>query len=120
IPIIPEIHLTYAQTNTPKRRRVQVKKKYKPVALKTKPVASSVPEEFRIEHKIFGDPLADMPPLNPNPPLFQPRGHFTEERCQQFLKDHNTGFLTHAELNVLSDMMSKQNKAFAWDNTERG
>ncbi|KAG6859514.1 hypothetical protein C0993_003840, partial [Termitomyces sp. T159_Od127] len=80
----------------------------------------SVPKEFRIERKILGDPLADMPPLNPNPPLFQPRGRFTEERRQQFLKEHDTGFLTPAELDVLSDMMSKQNRAFAWDNTERG
>ncbi|KAG6883183.1 hypothetical protein C0993_007477 [Termitomyces sp. T159_Od127] len=107
VPPTSKIHPTYAHTNTPKRKGVQVKKKYKPVALKIKPVASSVPKEFRIERKILGNPLADMPPLDPNPPPFQPSGHFTEERRQQFLKDHNTGFLTPAELNVLCDMLSK-------------
>ncbi|KAG6882064.1 hypothetical protein C0993_012060, partial [Termitomyces sp. T159_Od127] len=61
-----------------------------------------------------------MPPLDPNLPLFQPTGRFTKERRQQFLKDYDTGFLTPAELNVLSDLISKQNKAFAWDDTERG
>ncbi|KAG6896843.1 hypothetical protein C0993_007982 [Termitomyces sp. T159_Od127] len=108
IPITPKIHPTYAQTNTSKRKGVQVKKKYKPIVLKTEPIASSVPEEFRIERKILGNPLANMPPLDPDPPPFQPRGRFTKERHQQFLKDHNTSFLTHAELDVLSDVQTKQ------------
>ena len=36
-------------------------------------------EEFRIERNIVGDPLADMPKLNPRPPEFVPTGHYTEE-----------------------------------------
>ncbi|KAG5335235.1 hypothetical protein C0989_001743 [Termitomyces sp. Mn162] len=37
-------------TNKPaKRKGVQVKKKYKPVAMKTKPVAGHVSKDFRIE-----------------------------------------------------------------------
>ncbi|KAG6885981.1 hypothetical protein C0993_006908 [Termitomyces sp. T159_Od127] len=120
VPPTSEIHSTYVHANTSKRKGVQVKKKYKPVALKTKPVASSVPEEFRIEQKILGDLLADMPLLDSNLPPFQPTGCFTKERRQQFLKDYDTSFLTHAKLNVLSDLMTKQNKAFAWDDTESG
>ncbi|KAG6894670.1 hypothetical protein C0992_005174 [Termitomyces sp. T32_za158] len=83
---------------TPKWKGVQVKKKYKPVALKTKPVTSSVSEDFRIEQKIIGGPLANMPPLTPNPPPFIPTGHFTDERRKQFLANHDNGFLTAAEL----------------------
>ncbi|KAG6876162.1 hypothetical protein C0993_005265 [Termitomyces sp. T159_Od127] len=109
-----------AHVNTLEREGVQVKKKYKPVALKTKPVTSSVSEEFRIEQKILGNLLANIPLLDPNPPPFQPTGCFIKERHQQFLKDHNTSFLTQAELNVLSNLMTKQNKVFTWDDTERG
>ncbi|KAG6874892.1 hypothetical protein C0992_006070 [Termitomyces sp. T32_za158] len=104
----------------PKWKGVQVKKKYKPVALKTKPVASSVSEDFRIEQKIIGDPLADMPPLIPNPPPFVPTGRFTDKRRKQFLADHDKGFLTATELDILTDLMAKQNKAFAWEDSERG
>ncbi|KAG6894606.1 hypothetical protein C0992_005416 [Termitomyces sp. T32_za158] len=53
-----------AYVTAPKWKGVQVKKKYKPVALKTKPVASSVSEDFRIKRKIIGNPLANMPPLS--------------------------------------------------------
>ncbi|KAG5331699.1 hypothetical protein C0989_007415, partial [Termitomyces sp. Mn162] len=62
----------YVTNNPPKWKGVQVKKKYKPVAMKTKPVASHVSKDFRIECQIIGDPLATMPPLNPNPPPFVP------------------------------------------------
>ncbi|KAG6875312.1 hypothetical protein C0992_004348 [Termitomyces sp. T32_za158] len=95
----------------PKQKGVQVKKKYKPVALRTKPVASSVFKDFRIEQKIIGDPLANMPPLTPNPPPFKKK---------QFIADHNKGFLTATELDVLTDLMAKQNKAFALEDSERG
>ncbi|KAG6874024.1 hypothetical protein C0992_008167 [Termitomyces sp. T32_za158] len=98
---------------TPKWKGVQVKKKYKPVALKTKPVASGISEDFRIKQKIIGNPLADMPLLTPNPPPFIPTGRFTNERRKQFLANHDKGFLTAAELDVLTDLMAKQNKAFA-------
>ncbi|KAG6879173.1 hypothetical protein C0992_004638 [Termitomyces sp. T32_za158] len=104
----------------PKQKGVQVKKKYKPVALKTKPVASSVSKDFRIEQKIIGNPLADMPPLTPNPPPFVLTGRFTNKRRKQFLANHNKGFLTAAKLNVLTNLMAKQNKAFAWEDSECG
>ena len=54
-------------------------KKYKPVAKKVKPVLGTSTEEFRIERHIIGDPLADMPQLNPNPPEFKPTGRYTTE-----------------------------------------
>ena len=37
--------------------------KYKPVTLKTKPVIGELPDEFRIQGEIIGDPLAEMPEL---------------------------------------------------------
>ncbi|OBZ78510.1 hypothetical protein A0H81_02120 [Grifola frondosa] len=53
---------------------VTQKKKYKPVALKVRPVLATLPNRFRIVRNIQGDPLADMPPLDPNPPTFEPTG----------------------------------------------
>ena len=53
--------------------------KYKPVALKTRPVVQELPAEFRIKREIIGDPLADMPKLSPNPPDFTPTGRYTQE-----------------------------------------
>ncbi|KAG6880707.1 hypothetical protein C0992_002934, partial [Termitomyces sp. T32_za158] len=61
-----------------------------------------------------------MPPLTPNPPPFVPTGRFTDDRRKQFLANHDKGFLTAAELDVLTDLMAKQNKAFAWEDSERG
>jgi hypothetical protein len=48
--------------------------KYKPVALKTRPVLQELPAKFRIKREIIGDPLAEMPKLSPNPPDFVPTG----------------------------------------------
>ena len=52
-----------------------VAKKYKPVAQKVRPVLADLPEKFRINRNIVGNPLADMPALSPTPPPFQPTGH---------------------------------------------
>jgi hypothetical protein len=51
---------------------LSTKKKYKPVAKKVHPVIGELPEKFRIECKIIGNPLDDLLALNPNPPPFKP------------------------------------------------
>ena len=45
---------------------------YKKVANRVKPVATTLPEEFRIVRKIPSDPLADLPVLPTKPPDFIP------------------------------------------------
>ncbi|KNZ80070.1 hypothetical protein J132_07951, partial [Termitomyces sp. J132] len=90
------------------------------VAIKTKPVASQVSKDFQIERQIIGDLLAMIPQLNPNPPPFVPTKQFTSERQAKLVKDHDTGFLTTSEINVLVDMVTKQEKAFAWEDFEQG
>ena len=67
--------------------------KYKPVALKVKPVVQELPAEFRIKREIVGDPLAEMPELSPNPPDFIPTGRYTQERKDHFDKIHKGEFL---------------------------
>jgi hypothetical protein len=59
---------------------LSARKKYKPVTKKVHPVIGELPEKFRIERKIIGNPLDDLPILNPNPPPFQPSDRYTLER----------------------------------------
>jgi hypothetical protein len=56
---------------------LSAKKKYKPVAKKVRPVIGELPEKFRIECKIIGNPLDDLQTLNPKPPPFKPSNCYT-------------------------------------------
>jgi hypothetical protein len=94
-------------------------KKYKPVALKVKPMYSDLPEKFRIKRDIKGDPLADMPELKPISPEFTPTGRYTQERMEQFTELHQD-FLLEEELKLLHQLMMNQESAFAWDASEGG
>jgi len=58
-------------------------KKYKPVALKVKPVLGTLPERFRIIREITGDPLKGLPKLPEYPPEFSPKGRYTVERKEK-------------------------------------
>src|SRR6202142_129429 len=95
------------------------KKRYKPVALKTRPVLAELPDKFRIVRNIIGDPLADIPTLSPNPPPFQPTSRYTTDRRDALHKVH-CDFLTPEELALMDHFMSVQNKGFAWTDAERG
>lgn len=99
---------------------ISTKKKYKPVARKIRPVLGSVPEQFRVEREIRGDPLAAMPQLSPCPPDFVPTGRYTAERRDALDKAHGDGFLWPEEQKLLHHFMSEQNEAFAWTDEERG
>src|SRR5271163_1533735 len=94
--------------------------KYKPVALKIKPVIQELPAEFRIKREILGDPLADIPVLSPNPTDFEPTGRYTAERKAQFDKVHKEEFLLSEERKLMHHFMMLQSHGFAWDDTERG
>ena len=95
------------------------KKKYKPVALKVKPVIGELPDQFRIVRNILGDPLQNLPILNPDPPKFTPTGRYTKERKDLF-DQLNSGFLWPDERALLHHFMMLHQDAFAWDNSERG
>jgi hypothetical protein len=94
--------------------------KYKPVALKVKPIYAELPERFRIKREIRGDPLAEMPKLNPHPPDFVPTGRYTQERKDKLDKVHEEGFLWPEERKLVHHLVMEQNQAFAWDDNERG
>jgi hypothetical protein len=69
------------------------KKKYKPVAQKVQPVITELPNCFRIIRNIVGDPLAEMPKLNPHPPPFAPSPRYSLERKAIVDKNHPGNFL---------------------------
>jgi hypothetical protein len=94
--------------------------KYKPVALKTRPVIQELPPEFRIKREIIGDPLAEMPKLSPNPPDFVPTGRYTEERRDKIDKIHGEDFLLPEERKLMHHFMMEQDLGFAWNDSERG
>jgi len=94
--------------------------KYKPVALKTRPVVQELPAEFRIKREIIGDPLAEMPKLSPNPPDFVPTGRYTEKRKDRIDKAHGGDFLLPEERKLMHHLMMEQDLGFAWDDSERG
>lgn len=94
--------------------------KYKPVALKVRPVVQELPAEFRIRREITGDPLALMPELVPTPPEFTPTGRYTQERKDQFDEVHKGDFLFPEERKLMHHFMMLQNEGFAWEDSERG
>ena len=95
-------------------------KKYKPVALKVKPVYTELPDQYRIKRNITGDPLSDMPVLQTMPPDFVPTGRYTQERKESMDEVHKGDFLWPEERKLMHHLIMEQNEAFAWDDTERG
>ena len=110
---------TAAYSAAVKSNRPPAKKKYKPVALKIRPVIGELPEKFRIIRTILGDPLAGLPTLNPNPPDFVPCSRYTQDRKDLF-DTINAGFLLAEECKLLHHFMMLHQDAFAWNDTERG
>ena len=84
---------------------VFVTKKYKPVALKVRPVYTELPDQFRIKRNITGDPLKDMPTLDPHPPDFEPTGRYTQERKEAMDKVHNEDFLWPEEQKLVHHLI---------------
>ena len=95
------------------------KKKYKPVALWTKPIIGELPDKFWIIQNIKGDPLQDLPVLPTSPPQFTPTGRYTQERKELFDKP-NPSFLWPEEHYLMHYFMMVHNDGFAWETSERG
>jgi hypothetical protein len=77
-----------------------------------------LPEKFHIEHKIIGNPLDNLPVLNPNPPPFIPTDHYTLERRDQLNKNHSGSFLWPAERDLMHNFMLAHDSGFAWSENE--
>ena len=91
---------------------------YKKVANKTRPVATTLPEDFRIVRLDHPDPLTNMLPLPTNPPNFAPTSRITRERHDQMEIGKN--FLLPEEIKLVKWIICAHDTAFAWTDEERG
>jgi hypothetical protein len=92
---------------------------YKKVANRVKPVATTLPEDFRIVRKFPSDPLANLPELPEHPPEFTPGRRYTVER-KEAMKVNEDGFLWPEEEKLVHYVIKVQEEGFAWDETEKG
>ena len=91
---------------------------YKKVANKTRPVATTLPENFRITRCEHPDPLANLLPLPVKPPDFVPTGRFTRDRRDQMALGKD--LLWPEEVKLAEWIICQHNTAFAWTDDERG
>ncbi|KAJ3744593.1 hypothetical protein DFH05DRAFT_1396895, partial [Lentinula detonsa] len=66
------------------------------------------------------DPLEHLPTLNPNPPPFVPTGRYTQERKEFIDSVHDPKFLWPEEMAAVHYVMMLHEKAFAWNEEEKG
>lgn len=92
---------------------------YKKVANRTKPVATTLPEKFRIVRRIPSDPLAELPILPTQPPEFTPGTRYTLERKEIMPVNHDR-FLWPEEEKLVHYIIKIHETAFAWTETEKG
>ena len=93
--------------------------KYKKVADRIKPIPTTLPEDFRIIRNEHPAPLRNLPALPTSPPPFTPGSRFTQER-KDALDIDPIGFLTPDEKALGYWLITNQEEAFAWDESEKG
>src|SRR6201996_6540436 len=114
-----QTHTPYVEfENTKPPTAIFAGKKYKPIALKIRPIETELPSRFRIIREIKGNPLENLPQLPTQLADFQPTGRYTAECKEQFDKVHDTGFLLPEEQKLIHQFMCLQNGSFAWTNQE--
>jgi len=92
---------------------------YKKVANKTRPIATTLPEEFRIVRRIPSDPLINLPILPTSPPEFEPGERYTRERMEA-MPVNKDGFLWPEEVKLVHYLIREHEHTFAWNENEKG
>ncbi|KAG9219834.1 hypothetical protein CCMSSC00406_0009390 [Pleurotus cornucopiae] len=95
------------------------KKPYKKVANRIKPVATTLPAEYRIVRRDPPDILADLSPLPTHPPDFSPSKCYTQERFEKQNIDP-TNWLWPEEKKLAHFILRDKEFAFAWEEPEKG
>lgn len=95
------------------------KKPYKKVANRIKPVATTLPAEYRIVRRDPPDILADLSPLPTHPPNFSPGKRYTQERFEKQNIDP-TNWLWPEEKKLAHFILRDKEFAFAWEEPEKG
>jgi hypothetical protein len=102
-----------------KKPGVVYKRKYRKVEDRIQPIATQLPEEFRIVHNIIGDPLENMPVLPTHPPDFVPGLQYTQERYEK-LQLNPDGFLWPEEEKLVHHLVKEQEECLSWIEEEKG
>jgi hypothetical protein len=92
---------------------------YKRVDKKIKPVSTTFPEEARVKRHVPPDVLKTLTPLSKRPPNFSPTCHLTQERLE-LLNINPNGFLSKEEEKLFTQVMTNNEQALAFIDTERG
>ncbi|KZT00126.1 uncharacterized protein LAESUDRAFT_608864, partial [Laetiporus sulphureus 93-53] len=92
---------------------------YKKVTNQVKPIATTLPEEFRIMRRKPSDPFEGLPVLPTHLAEYVPWGRYTREWCEA-LDILGSDFLWPEEAKLVDFLMCIHNKTFAWDESEKG
>jgi len=90
---------------------------YKPVYRKVRPVATTMPEDTVPKRHFPEDPLLSLPPILPTTPPISNFGSRLTEECWNELKI-NRNFLTKEELKLAFQVLTNNEAALTWDDTE--
>ena len=93
--------------------------KYKKVANKTRPVATTLPEEYRIVRRLPAEPLKELPVLPINPGVFTPGERYTQERYKA-MEINPEEFMWREEVKIGHKLIKIHEKHLAWTDKERG
>jgi hypothetical protein len=102
-----------------KKPGVVYKRKYRKVEDRIQPIATQLPEEFRIVRNIIGDPLENMLVLPMHPPGFVPGLRYTQERYKK-LQLNPDGFLWPEEEKLAHHLVKEQEECLSWVEEEKG
>lgn len=92
---------------------------YKRIENRTKPVATTMPEECHIKRYPHPKPLEGMPELPKVPPKFVLGKRYTQKRRDKMNVDP-ANFLWPQERELVYQFTLLHKTAFAWDETEKG
>ena len=92
---------------------------YKKVTNKIRPVAATLPKDFRNIRHIPIDPLFSLSLLPMHPPKFTPGAHLMQERLDN-LQLNRFDFLWQEELKLLHHVLKLNESGLAWEEAEKG
>jgi hypothetical protein len=91
---------------------------YKKATNMTKPVATTLPEEFKIVQRIPSNPFVDLPTVPSQLPEFKRGDRYTRERMDK-IPVNEDDFLWPEEVKMEDYLIREHQSTFAWNENER-
>jgi hypothetical protein len=99
---------------------LSTKEKYQPVAQEVHPAIGDLPDKFRIEHDIIGNPFDDLPVLYPDSPPFITTDLYTLAQRPQPGTNYPGSFWWPAEKDLMHHFILAYALGFAWSKGKLG